>query len=104
MAKATLCAYSKSDHALPHWKCVLQCCAKFPRINLPDQETDDQYLDTSPSIRFHIYHIIASCKKHGRLPLTDKKICRKYQQDTASEKINKNIHYRRASDDGDNHF
>ena len=26
MAKATMCAYSQSDHALPHCKCVLRCC------------------------------------------------------------------------------
>ena len=23
MAKATMCTYTHSDHALPHWKCVL---------------------------------------------------------------------------------
>ena len=82
MAKSKMCAYSHSYHALTNWKFVLQCCAKCPRINIPDQEIDDQYPDTSPSIRFHIYHIIARCTKHGRLPLTDKKICRKCQQDT----------------------
>ena len=38
-AKATMCAYSQTDHALPHWKGVLRCCAKFPSINIPDQET-----------------------------------------------------------------
>ena len=47
MEKATLCAYSQSDHALTHWKCVLRCCAKCPSINLPDQEIDDKYTDTS---------------------------------------------------------
>ena len=36
MAKATIFAYSQSDHALPHWKFVLQCCDKFPSNNLPD--------------------------------------------------------------------
>ena len=70
---------------LPHWKFVLRCCAKFPGINLPDQETGDWYPDTSPSIRFHIYHLIANCKKHGRLPLTGKIVFRKCKQDTASE-------------------
>ena len=65
-AKATMCAYTKSDHSLPHWQCVLQCCAQCPGINIPDKETDDQYPDTSPSIRFQIYHLIARCKKHGR--------------------------------------
>ena len=39
MAQATMCAYPQSDHALPHWKCVLWCCAECPCINLPDQET-----------------------------------------------------------------
>ena len=63
MAKATMCAYPYSDHALPHWKCVLQCCANCTSVNIPDQETDDQYSNTSPSIRFHIYHIIARCRK-----------------------------------------
>ena len=102
MAKATMCAYSQSYHALTHWKYVLRCCAKCTIINLPDQETDDQYPDTSPSIRFLIYHLIARCTKHGRLPLTDKKSCCKCQHDTASGQ--KNIHQKRASDDRDNHF
>ena len=34
MAKATMCAYPQPDHMLPHWKFVLQCCAKFPSVNL----------------------------------------------------------------------
>ena len=66
MARATICAYPQSDHALPHWKCVLRCCDKFSSVNLPDQETDDQYSDTRPSIRFHIHNIIACCKTYGR--------------------------------------
>ena len=39
MSKATMCTYHRSDRALPHWKCVLQCCNKRPCINIPDQET-----------------------------------------------------------------
>ena len=92
MAMTTMCEYSQSDHALPHWKCLLQCCVKYPKINLPDQETDDQYPDTSPSIRFHSYHLIERCTKYGWLPLTDKKSCRKRQQYTASGQSTKNIH------------
>ena len=84
MAKATMCAYTQSDHALPHWKCIMQCCAKCPGVNLLDQETDDQYSNTSPSICFHIYHLIARCTKLGRLPLTERRVFRKCQQDTAS--------------------
>ena len=86
MAKAKMCAYSQSDHTFPHWKYVLRCCAKCPSINISDQETYDQYPDTSPSIHFHIYHLIARCTKHERLPLTDKIVFRDYQQDTASGK------------------
>ena len=37
MAKAKMCAYPQSDHALPHWKFVFQWCAKCPSINLPNQ-------------------------------------------------------------------
>ena len=84
MAKATMCEWSQSYHALPHWKCVLRCCAKYPSINLPKQETYNQYSDTSPSIRFHIYHMIECCTKYIRLPLTENKSCHKCQQDIAS--------------------
>ena len=74
MAKATICAYPQSDHVLPHWKCFMRCCSKSPSINITDQETDYQYSNTSPSICFHIYHIIARCTTHGRLPLKYKKM------------------------------
>ena len=74
MAKATMCAYPQPDHALPYWKCVMRCCARYPSVNLPDQETDDKYTETFPSIHFLIYHLIASFSTHDMLPLTDKKI------------------------------
>ena len=48
MEKSTIYAYPQSDHVLPHWKCELQCCAKFTCVNLPYQETDDQYSNKSP--------------------------------------------------------
>ena len=41
MLKETMCAYPSSVHELPHWKCVLRCCSKFPSVNITDQETDD---------------------------------------------------------------
>ena len=73
MAKTTMCSYPQSDHVLPNWKFVMGCGDKFPCLNIPYQETYYQYSDTSPSIRFHIYHMIACCTKHGRLPLDDQK-------------------------------
>ena len=89
MAKGKMCAYSYSDHALPHWKCVLRCCAQCPSINIPDQETYYKHPKPSPSINFHIYHLIACYTKHDRLLLTHNKSCRECQQDTASEKSTK---------------
>ena len=89
MAKATMCAYPQSDHSLPHWKFAMRCCAKCPSINLPDQETDDQYSNTSPYIRFQFYHIIAHCITHGRLPLNDNKMCPKCKQYSVSEQSTK---------------
>ena len=50
MATVTIHAYPHSDHALPNWNFVLRWCAKCACVNLPDQETDDQHSDTSPSI------------------------------------------------------
>ena len=92
MAKATMCAYPQSDHALPHWKFVLQYCAKCLSVNIPDQEIYYQYSNTSPSIFFHIYHIVLRCTTHVRLPLTDKKMCRKCKQDTDTEQQKIYIH------------
>ena len=75
MENATMCVYLQSDHALTHWKCVLQCCSDCPCMDLPDIETDDQSSETTPSIRFHIYHIVERCTAHGIIQLKDKKIC-----------------------------
>ena len=81
-----MCAYSQSYHTLPHWKYLLRCCSKYSCVNLPDQGTGYQYSDTSLSILFHIYLLIACCATHGRIPLNDKKHCRMCKQDSASEK------------------
>ena len=35
MEIAKMCAYTPQKHALPHWKCVLRCCEKCPRIDIP---------------------------------------------------------------------
>ena len=85
MEKQKMCVYPQTDHALPHRKCVMQCCAKYPNVNLHDQETDYQYSNAIPSVRFHIYHLIARCTTHGRLLLTDKNIFCKCKQDTVSD-------------------
>ena len=89
MEKATMCEYPQYDHALSHQKCVLRFCAKLPCINLPDQETYNQYSDTTPSIRFHIYHIISCYIYHDLFPLKNNKICRMCKQVSSSDKSTK---------------
>ena len=83
MEKETMCAYPQWEHALPHRKCVLICCAKCPIINIPVQESNDKYPDTSSSIIFHVYNLIVRYTKHVRLWLTNNKMCPKCQQYTA---------------------
>ena len=85
MAKAKMCAYPQYDHALPHCKCTLRYCADFPCINLPDQEKYNHYSDRTPSIRFHIYHILARCTDYVKIPMEDKKICHMCKQESSPE-------------------
>ena len=71
---ATMCAYTLSQHALTHCKCVLRCCSNWPHIELTGQESGGNHTDTLPTIWFHIYHLIASCTVYGILPLYEKKL------------------------------
>ena len=89
MEKAKMCTYIKSDRAIPNWKFLLRCCAKFPCINITDQETNNQYSDTTLSIRFHIYHIIGHCTSHDIITLKDKKICYICKQKSSSDESTK---------------
>ena len=91
MSKGKMCTYPYSDHVFPHWKCVMIYCAKFARVNLPDQETYNQYSYTSPSILFHIYRLIACCTTHGRLLLNEKHLLQ-VLIGLCFRKIHKNIH------------
>ena len=89
LAKAIICSYSQSDHVLLHSNCILRCWTQCPIINIPDQERNDKHPNPSPSISFQIYHLISRCTKNGRLLLTDNKICRECQQNTASGQLTK---------------
>ena len=89
MENATMCTYHQYDHALPHWKYVFRCCAEFTHINIPDQETNKKHEETTPSIRFHIYHIIGNCTSHGRIPLNYKKTCYMCKQESSPDKSTK---------------
>ena len=43
----------------------------------------------TPSIRFHIYHIIGRCTAHCRITLKDKKMCYMCKQESLSDKSTK---------------
>ena len=89
MEYATMWTYTQSEHALPHWKCVFWCCADCPCINITDQGTTKKHDETTPSIRFHIYHIIGRCTSNGRITLKDKKICYMCEQRSLPDKSTK---------------
>ena len=63
----------------------MRCCAKCLSVNIPDLETDNQYSNTIKLIRFHIYHLIARCTAHGRLPLNDRNNYCNCKQDSAKK-------------------
>ena len=84
-AKTTMCAYPQSDHSLPHWKCVMQCCAKCPIVNLPDQEIDYQYSNSSPSIRFSHFSYNFTLFNTWKASVKWQNNCRKCKQDYTSE-------------------
>ena len=73
---AKIYACPPSQHAFPHFKCVLHFCYNFPRIDIPDQESDRHHSNASPPIRFRIYHLIAGFKVHVSCPLDERGIFR----------------------------
>ena len=52
MANSKMCAYPRSDNALPHWKYVLRCCADCPCINFPDQKKNKDMKKQHPQLGF----------------------------------------------------
>ena len=93
-----MCTYLQSDYALPNCKCILWCCDYCTCINLPDLKTYHQYSETTPSIRFQIYHIIGRYTAHGRISLKDKKYVTCVNKNICRW-IYKYIHQRRYSYD-----
>ena len=67
----------------------MRCCAEFPHINLPDQETNKKHEETTLSIRFQIYFIIGRFTTNGRITLKDKKICYMYKQESSPDESTK---------------
>ena len=76
MAMATMCAYPSSKYALPHYKCVMRCCAQCPWIYLPIPKTDHNSYNVSPTIRFHLYRHISHCTVHVIFSFDENKQCK----------------------------
>ena len=52
---------------------MLRCCANFPHIDLHGQKSDKRHSNTSPTILFSVWGLIAHCILHIRRPLDKKK-------------------------------
>ena len=61
--------------------CIAILC-DCPCINIPEQETTKKHDENTPSIRFHIYHIIGRCTTHGRISLEYKNMCYMCKQES----------------------
>ena len=70
---AKMYAYPPYQHDLIHWKCVFRFCSDFPRIYLSEKESDMHHSNASPSICFHIYHLITRFTVNGKRPLDTNK-------------------------------
>ena len=74
MDVATMCAYKSSKYALPHWRCVLRCCAKFQIIDLPSPESDQKNSNASTKICLIVHYTM-----HGGHPFNERKQCQLYE-------------------------
>ena len=73
MGMEKLWEYTSSSYALPHWKCVLCCCAQCPHIYLPSPESDHHNLNVSTIISFCVYQHIARFNVNDRHPFNESK-------------------------------
>ena len=69
----TMCEYTPSHYALPHWKCVLYFCANFQHNYPPSQEIGNHHSNIYLMMHFHIYHLTVWCLVHERRPLDENK-------------------------------
>ena len=72
-AMSTMCPCPSEHLDLPHWKCVLRCCAGCPILPVPAEELNP--LSDVRHISFHCYKNVTRCSKHGRRPLNEINKC-----------------------------
>ena len=87
---ATMCVYTSSKYALPHFKCVLRCCAQCSWIGIPSPESDHHNSNFIPIICFCVYQHIEHCTVYDRRPFNEKKqfqLCEAYAYSIVTEKL-----------------
>ena len=76
MDTATMCVCPSSLYELIHCKCVLHCCAKYPCIDISNQESDKNKSMICPKIHFHVYNLVSHCTVNVWRALAENKHCR----------------------------
>ena len=84
MAMSTMCPCPSQHHGLPHWKCTLRCCEKFPGISIPHQETNKDATNMCSKIRFHAYWNLSRHIVHGIRLYEERTICSMCYTDLSS--------------------
>ena len=69
-------------YAVPHYKCVLCCCAQFTRIDITSLESDQHSSNVNPTINFHVYQNISCCTVHEIRPFNKDKECQRCESST----------------------
>ena len=59
-----MCPCTSKHHGLPHCKCVLSWCDKFPIIVLHSKEANTDTTNTFPTIIFQVYRNVSWCTVH----------------------------------------
>ena len=69
------CPCPSQHHGLPHCKCALLCCDKFPIIIIPHQETNKDATNTCSAIRFHFSRNVSRCNVNDIHTYEEQTIC-----------------------------
>ena len=103
MEIATMCAYSQSDYVLPHWKFH---CDVVPNVQALIFLTSKQMLSILTPVLQLISHLSSYCMLYRTWQASVNWQENLSQVSTGYwfRKISKNMLYKRASEDGDNHF
>ena len=61
MSNTTKCNFPSKYNVVPHCKCMLSCCVKWPHISIPSQEANRETTSTCPIIGFRVYRNVSCC-------------------------------------------